>query len=54
VAGLLVISAEPKELTVVNIIGQIDIENLSELGGNFGIPHITTKKTPKPKPAKDE
>ena len=54
VAGLLVISAEPKELTVVNIMGPVDLENLSALGGNFGIPHISTKKPSKTKPAKDE
>jgi hypothetical protein len=53
VAGLLVISAEPKELTVVNIMGPVDLENLSALGGNFGIPRIATKK-PKPKGAKDD
>ena len=40
VAGLLVLSAEPRELTVVNLVGPIDIEKLASLEGHFGIPHL--------------
>lgn len=40
ITGMVVISAEPKELTVVNIIGIIDPENIRDLGGRFGIPRI--------------
>lgn len=40
VEALAVLSAEPKELTVVNILGSIDLEKLKELGGKLGIPHI--------------
>lgn len=40
VTGLVVISAEPKELTIVSIVGQIKPEDLRELGGNFGIPKM--------------
>lgn len=40
VVGLVIIAAEPKELTVVNIVGPIDIERLGELGGHFGIPDV--------------
>ena len=36
--GMLIISAEPRELTVVNIVGPIDIDKLSALEGNFGVP----------------
>jgi Domain of unknown function (DUF4252) len=39
--GLLVISAEPKELTIVNLVGFIDIDKLSSIEGSFGIPRIT-------------
>lgn len=39
--GLLVIAAEPKELTVVNIMGQIDPSDLTNLGGQFGIPKMS-------------
>lgn len=38
--GLLVISAEPRELTVVNIVGPINLDQLSSLSGSFGIPKV--------------
>jgi hypothetical protein len=38
VAGVAILVAEPKELTVVNIVGFIDIDKLGELEGHFGIP----------------
>jgi hypothetical protein len=41
VTGLLIISAEPKEFTVVNIVGPVDIDKLAGLEGQFGIPHIS-------------
>jgi hypothetical protein len=41
VTGLVIISAEPREFTVVNINGPIDIERLSELEGQFGIPEFS-------------
>ena len=44
VAGLVVISAEPKELTIVHIDGAIDPEELSELGGHMGIPPFGERK----------
>jgi hypothetical protein len=40
IAGLLVIAADPKELTLVNIVGPIDVEKLTHLGGQFGIPRV--------------
>lgn len=40
VLGLALIAAEPKELTIVNIVGPIDLEKLSELEGNFSIPKL--------------
>lgn len=36
--GLTVLSAEPRELTVVNIVGPVDLEKLAQLEGNLGIP----------------
>ena len=41
--GIVVISAEPKELTFVNIVGPLEIDQLSDLGGEFGIPRVKTK-----------
>lgn len=40
IAGLVVLVEEPKELTIVNISGQINPEQLGELSGHFGIPKI--------------
>jgi len=44
ILGLAILAAEPKELTVVNIIGPIDIEKLSSLEGKMGIPKIGLEK----------
>jgi hypothetical protein len=38
--GVVVIATEPTELTFVNIVGPIRPEDLSELGGQFGIPKV--------------
>src|SRR5207237_236101 len=38
VAGVVILVAEAKELTVVNIVGLIDVDRLYKLGGHFGIP----------------
>lgn len=40
--GLAIVVAQPKQLTVVNIVGSIDLNSLSELGGHFGIPKVET------------
>jgi hypothetical protein len=40
ITGLAVLSIEPKEFTVVNIVGQIDLEKLSKLEGQFGVPDL--------------
>ena len=49
IAGVAILVAEARELTVVNLIGPIDIEKLGDLGGEFGIPP-SLKERPKPKP----
>ncbi len=41
IAGLVIIAAEPREFTVVSIIGDIDIERLASLEGQYGIPKIS-------------
>ncbi len=38
IAGMAILVAEPKELTVVNIVGVIDFEKLGALAGKFGVP----------------
>jgi uncharacterized protein DUF4252 len=50
VIGLAIVSADPTELTVVNIIGPIDLEKVRELGGQFGIPKLDLGEGGKVKP----
>src|SRR5579872_3395095 len=38
VTGIAVLSAEPKQLSIVNIVGPLDLTKLGALAGNFGIP----------------
>src|SRR6267378_1955620 len=38
ITGLAVLSIEPKEFTVVNIVGPIDLEKLTRLEGQFAVP----------------
>ena len=42
--GLAILDAEPKEFTVVNIVGPVDLDALSQLGGHFGVPKLTPDK----------
>lgn len=49
IAGLAILVAEPTELTVVNIVGFIDIDRLGALAGSFGIPEEVKDKPEKPK-----
>lgn len=42
--GLVVLSVEPREFTVVNIVGPIDLEKLSKLEGQFGVPDLGLEK----------
>jgi hypothetical protein len=46
--GIAILAAEPKELTVVNLVGTIDLDALAALGGHFGIPKVEPA-TPKKK-----
>jgi len=42
--GLAILVAEPKELTVVNIVGPFDLAKLGALQGNFGIPRLPVER----------
>ena len=58
IEGLVVIVAEPRSLTVANVVGAMDLEKLKRLGGQLGIPKIRinrrtvtiTTEEPKKKP----
>ncbi|MFN0124240.1 MAG: DUF4252 domain-containing protein [Blastocatellia bacterium] len=41
--GLTILAAEPKELVVVNIVGPVDLEKLSQLDGRLGLPKLELK-----------
>ena len=51
IEGLAVISAEPKEFTVVNLVGPVNLEKLTQLEGQFGVPELGLEQ-PKPKKIK--
>jgi hypothetical protein len=51
VQGMAILVAEPQELTVVNIVGFIDIDKLSLLEGKFGIPDEKGEKEDHKKPS---
>ena len=46
IKGLAVLAAESRALTVVNIVGPIDLAKLAELEGKFGIPHFGLEQIP--------
>ncbi len=54
--GMLILSAEPRELTVVNIVGNITAEDIGGLSGQFGVPNVVVKEKAKVKvkPEKEE
>ena len=54
--GMLILSAEPRELTVVNIVGNITAEDIEGLSGQFGGPNVVSKEKVKVKvkPDRDE
>lgn len=54
IGGLVVLVTGPKELTIVNIEGAIDPDQLKELGGHFGIPKIEPDPKRKNGEKKDE
>jgi hypothetical protein len=44
IQGLAILDAEPEELTVVNIVGPIDLDKLSALEGHMGVPKLELEK----------
>lgn len=49
ISGLAVLATDPKEITVVNILGPVDLEKLTQLEGNFGVPDLGIERKPKRK-----
>jgi Domain of unknown function (DUF4252) len=44
--GLAIIASQPREFTIVNIVGSIDLEKLHRLEGKFGIPKLPPHESP--------
>jgi len=40
ITGVAIVVAEPREFTVVNLSGNIDMDSLADLSGHFGMPKI--------------
>ena len=38
--GVAIIASEPRQLTIVNIVGSIDLAKLAQLQGQFGVPRV--------------
>jgi len=52
--GLAIIASEPREFTIVNIVGNIELDQLHDLEGRFGVPNLDIeagKPAPAPAPA---
>ena len=45
VTGVTVVSADPSEVTVVNIVGDVDLGALSEIGARIGVPAMVIGST---------
>ncbi len=52
--GLALIASEPREFTIVNIVGSIDLDKLHKLEGQFGVPKLDldAQSVPAPGPGK--
>jgi hypothetical protein len=46
--GLAIIASAPREFTIVNIVGSIDLQKLRRLQGKFGIPNLPLEGAPGP------
>jgi Domain of unknown function (DUF4252) len=49
ITGVAIIASGPKELTVVNIVGPVDLDSLADLSGHFNLPKL---EMPQSKPKK--
>jgi hypothetical protein len=49
--GLAIIASEPRQFTIVNIVGAIDLDKLHKLEGQFGVPKLDIDASKAAKPA---
>jgi hypothetical protein len=48
--GLALIASEPRQFTIVNIVGAIDLDKLHKLEGQFGVPKLDIDSAKAPSP----
>jgi hypothetical protein len=53
VNGIAILATDPREFTVANIVGNIALESLADLGGQFHLPKMKTTPAPPPAMKKD-
>ena len=53
VSGLAVLHSDDRELTIVNIVGPVDLDKLAKLEGQLGVPELGIE-SPKPKAKQDD
>jgi len=46
--GMAIITSQPREFTIVNIVGSIDLQKLHRLEGKFGIPKLQLQEKKQP------
>ena len=44
VSGVAILASEPRQLTVANLVGNVDLDSLADLGGHFGLPNLPKTK----------
>lgn len=44
VEGLAILVVEPKELTVINIVGTVDVDQLKKLRGSLSLPRVSVRR----------
>jgi hypothetical protein len=52
--GLALIASEPRQFTIVNIVGAIDLDKLHKLEGQFGVPKLDIGATTSAPKAQDD
>ena len=52
ITGVVILATEPREFTVVNIVGPVDLDMLADLSGHLGIPQL--EKAPAGKGRKED
>jgi hypothetical protein len=44
VSGVAILASEPRQLTVANLVGNVDLDSLADLGGHFSLPSLPNPK----------